>query len=147
MSDSIIYVNVEGELQEMERVLDMYGSDDLLSENMLRFFVGRAVGYVSESHQSVNILNRVTERVKESIRDYYTDANEIERIETKIINTWINLANTISSLLQEHTHTNGKRNNKLLVLRSFEEQIIGVICTERDEEQERGIFNGNTRGS
>lgn len=108
---------------------------------MLRFFVGRAVGYASERHNSVVIMNRVREKIRESVRAYYYLGGEIDKIEQGIIQAWINLTNTICSVVDNHLYTSGVRNNNILVLKSFYDEILEIIITLPDEEIERGNFN------
>lgn len=109
---------------------------------MLHFFVGRAVGYASEKYNSLTIMERVKEKIQESIRAYYYQTDDTTNIEQTIIQAWINLANNISSVVESHLYENGIRNDYVLVLKSFQDELVTIIATPRDDAHERGTYSG-----
>lgn len=140
MKNKIMFIDVGGDLEALTDVLSMYGGDNLVTEQALRFYVGRAVGYASEKHHSMNIFNRVVENIKQSIKDYYYLDEDTTAIENKIINAWTTLASTIASVMDEHLYVNGVRNKEILALRSIEDQLLGILIFPSDEELEKGDY-------
>lgn len=138
--DSIVYINVDTDVDTFIRVVDMNGSEELITDEAIHFFVGRAVSYSCSSTDVDYLVGRVMDKIQTSIRRYYDRLQDTSDIERRIINAWVTLADSIKDQLENHIYEKGSnRKNKALALRSYSSDgELAVIVCERDEIWERG---------
>lgn len=144
--DTTIYIDVGSDIDEFTRAIDMYGSEDLLSDEATRIFVARAVSYTSESTNTDYLVVQVMEKVQRSLRAYYGRREDTSDMERRIINAWIFLADSIKNTLHEHIYENGKRNNKALALKSYTKNgnICIIVCDREEAWENRGWDERNS---
>lgn len=131
--DTTIFIDVGSDIDEFIRSIDMYGSEDLLTDDAIRIFIARAVSYTSDETGADYLVSRVMDKIQQSMRAYYGSREDTSEQERKIINAWVFLADSIKNTLREHIYENGKRNNKALALKSYNKSgEICVIACERE---------------
>ena len=142
MNDLIIHMDLGSDIDKFYRVVDNVGSEDMLTDSFRRFFIGRALSYVSARSSPHDIVNTVMGRIQRSIRSYYYKERDTSDIEKRIIDSWIFLAEGFKDQLYDYLYTDGRRNNKVVALNRFDrEGLCDVIVTDLDEEFERGGFD------
>ena len=66
--DTIVHIDLEADVELFLREVDLIGSEELLSLDAQRFFVGRAISHVASVDSVEHTVGRVMEKIKESIR-------------------------------------------------------------------------------
>ena len=144
MKDTKIYINVDSDVDTFIRVVDMNGSAELVTDEAVRFFVGRAVSYSNKNTNVDDLVSTVMTKIQDSIRRYYYATDDTSEIERRIINAWVTLAESIKDQLNDRIYEKGNINkDKALVLQSYSmDGDLSVIVCDRDELWERGENDG-----
>lgn len=136
--DTIIHIDLEADIDQFIREVEMIGSEDLLTAEAQRFFVGRAISHVATKESVEYTVGRVVEKIKESIRRYYYLEENTSEIEKRLIDSWIIMTESFLEQLRTYMYDeDGRRNNKGLTLNKYNRSgDVTVILFEMEEEMD-----------
>ena len=136
--DTIVHIDLEADVELFLREVDLIGSEELLSLDAQRFFVGRAISHVASVDSVEHTVGRVMEKIKESIRRYYYQETNTSQIEKRLIDSWVQMTQGFVEQLRTYIYDeNGRRNNKGLALHKYNRNgEVEVIIFEMEDEMD-----------
>ena len=133
--DTIVHIDLEADVELFLREVYLIGSEELLSLDAQRFFVGRAISHVANVDSVEHTVGRVMEKIKESIRRYYYQETNTSQIEKRLIDSWVQMTQGFVEQLRTYMYDeNGRRNNKGLALHKYNRNgVVEVIIFEMED--------------
>lgn len=135
MEDQLLYCNLESDIALMKRTIDMIAPPELMSIEGLRYFVGRSVAHCNRSMNKSENVNHVMNKIQDATRAYYYLEEDNSEIETRIMNCWIQLTETIQAVVERYIYDRDDRLDIVAALKSFGTQgMLVVILSVQDDQ-------------
>lgn len=134
IKDSILYIDVGADVDNFKNMLEMYGSQDLLVDDSLRFFLASAVMHISQLIHTFDTINKVVTRIENSLRREFRDCDTTKQSK-RLVDEWLFLTENIKHNIESYLYDHGKRNNRVATFQRYmNDGMIAIIIHEYDDE-------------
>ena len=129
--DILVNLDINADLDNFKQALEMFGPSTMQEDNEIRFFLGKALQFISNNVGSVSVLDSVVTRVKHEL-EKEDDQENRDRV---IMDEWSMLANCIKDQLHPYLYEHGVRNKKVATFQGLMGTgLVSVIIHENEDE-------------